>query len=290
MYFALAALLLLQADKSTIPLFNALTAKEIKAAREDPDGFVIDRLLAEADHRRVDPLLKEYLQTSYTRWNELLQNSTASELKSLRYKPFFAQLGDTHAKFGRFLVTGTVLQIIDESNLLANVKPINGDDEYVIWAADVDTSGLVDGSDLSAFFLGRLWTMAERRSYTSGLGTKRTVLCVTPAALDMTLVANEIDLFRFDEQKSELRAAIASADEQDKKVEQAKEEAAERAARTRIWRDATGRYSVEAEFASVTNGVVRLKKKNGKTIEVKLDTLSDDDKNWIAKRRKSASR
>ena len=57
---------------------------------------------------------------------------------------------------------------------------------------------------------------------------------------------------------------------------------ARRSSATRTWNDATGAFSVEAEFAGVEDGKVKLKKANGKTVSVPLDRLSKEDQDYVA--------
>ncbi len=51
---------------------------------------------------------------------------------------------------------------------------------------------------------------------------------------------------------------------------------------TRTWNDATGAFSVEAQFAGVENGKVLLKKADGKIARVPLDRLSKEDRDFVA--------
>jgi hypothetical protein len=51
---------------------------------------------------------------------------------------------------------------------------------------------------------------------------------------------------------------------------------------TRTWNDATGAFSVEAQFAGVKDGKVLLKKADGKTVSVPLDQLSKEDQDFVA--------
>jgi energy-coupling factor transporter transmembrane protein EcfT len=55
---------------------------------------------------------------------------------------------------------------------------------------------------------------------------------------------------------------------------------------TRMWTDLTGKHTVEAEFQYTINGVVTLKTKDGRTIKVPLEKISEDDQKWIKERGK----
>jgi thiol-disulfide isomerase/thioredoxin len=50
---------------------------------------------------------------------------------------------------------------------------------------------------------------------------------------------------------------------------------------TRIWKDSTGKFSVEAELVSVQDGKVVLKSIAGKEIKISIERLSDEDKIFV---------
>lgn len=52
----------------------------------------------------------------------------------------------------------------------------------------------------------------------------------------------------------------------------------------RTWRDASGQFNIEAEFRGMSFGSVKLKKQDGKLINVPLEKLSDEDKKWIERK------
>ncbi len=49
----------------------------------------------------------------------------------------------------------------------------------------------------------------------------------------------------------------------------------------RTWTDTTGKFSVEAEFVDVSEGKVRLKGADGKTIHIPLERLSAGDREFV---------
>lgn len=55
----------------------------------------------------------------------------------------------------------------------------------------------------------------------------------------------------------------------------------------REWKDATGAFSIRAEFVELKDGEVHLKKTDGETIVVPVSRLSDGDKNYLANRPKT---
>lgn len=54
----------------------------------------------------------------------------------------------------------------------------------------------------------------------------------------------------------------------------------------RIWHDSSGEFHTEAQFVSMTAGVVTLLKTDGTTVKVPLERLSEEDRKWIEARRK----
>ena len=55
----------------------------------------------------------------------------------------------------------------------------------------------------------------------------------------------------------------------------------------RTWSDSSGKFSVEAEFVSYTAGKVKIRRKDGTVVELKLDRLSEEDQEWIKNRLKT---
>jgi hypothetical protein len=53
--------------------------------------------------------------------------------------------------------------------------------------------------------------------------------------------------------------------------------------KARVFRDSTGKFSVEATFVRLENGNVVLKRKDGKQVQVPLSQLSKEDQAWVAK-------
>ena len=52
----------------------------------------------------------------------------------------------------------------------------------------------------------------------------------------------------------------------------------------RTWTDTTGKYKTEARLLSISNGIVRLKKTDGKDARLPLEKLSDADREWLENR------
>jgi hypothetical protein len=54
---------------------------------------------------------------------------------------------------------------------------------------------------------------------------------------------------------------------------------------TRVWHDKSGKFSTEARFGGMTNGVVTLHKPDGTTVKIGVNELSESDRKWIESRR-----
>lgn len=62
------------------------------------------------------------------------------------------------------------------------------------------------------------------------------------------------------------------------------------ATETRTWQDASGKFHTDAQFVSLTAGVVTLRKTDGTTVKVPLEKLSEEDWEWIENRRRGKRR
>ncbi|MCP4887542.1 MAG: hypothetical protein GY904_13115, partial [Planctomycetaceae bacterium] len=51
----------------------------------------------------------------------------------------------------------------------------------------------------------------------------------------------------------------------------------------RTWRDATGQYSVKAEFVGLDEEQVSLRKSDGNVIQIPIQKLSSVDRRWLAR-------
>jgi uncharacterized cupin superfamily protein len=85
--------------------------------------------------------------------------------------------------------------------------------------------------------------------------------------------------------------AQAEAQRQDaiERAKAKKDREAIEAAKWRQWTDASGKHQVEAKFCYVISGEVKLTKRDGSSIRVPLEDLSDKDREWIANRHKHTS-
>lgn len=61
------------------------------------------------------------------------------------------------------------------------------------------------------------------------------------------------------------------------------------AAENRTWVDVTGKHKIEAEFVGLADGKARLKKADGRVVEVPVKQLSSQDRLWVMRNRHSVA-
>jgi outer membrane biosynthesis protein TonB len=54
----------------------------------------------------------------------------------------------------------------------------------------------------------------------------------------------------------------------------------------RLWKDASGKYTVEARFRGIAFGNVRLQRNDGTTVSVPIERLSEEDQQWLVAHKK----
>lgn len=97
------------------------------------------------------------------------------------------------------------------------------------------------------------------------------------------VVVNTSELRVWLEPTPEEREATRKAAEEAARVREEKAAAIE-AARWHTWTDKTGGFTVEARFSGYAAGTVKLEKRDGSTLEIPMDRLSEDDQAWIRER------
>ncbi len=84
--------------------------------------------------------------------------------------------------------------------------------------------------------------------------------------------------------EAEKKAAVEK-EQADKKAAAEKAEAERKAAieeaKWHTWTDSTGQYKTKAIFGGLAGGKVKLIKKDGSTVRLALETLSEEDRQWI---------
>jgi len=96
-----------------------------------------------------------------------------------------------------------------------------------------------------------------------------------------------MDALKEKQREARLADDKAADVEKERLAEQKRKQEAERlAADTRVWKDASGKFSVEAQYAGLLSGKVRLRKADGQEIVIELMKLSDADREWLKARAK----
>jgi hypothetical protein len=158
--------------------------------------------------------------------------------------------------------TFPVIQVVDDKNLLIGALG-------KAWWFEMPTDGIVDDGKLDL----------SRKVFTF-VGTKRYETDAGPATVFHLKYLRE----HVESKPVDVEEAKRKEEEARKEVERKLQEA-RKAELTRTWSDASGKFSVRAEFAGMTGGNVRLVKDDGTAIVVPLAKLSSADQEWIRKRK-----
>jgi hypothetical protein len=183
--------------------------------------------------------------------------------KKLRYPKFYRDEIDGEIYTAREGAV-QVVQIIDEENLIVDVR--RGSKSHVLWIEGYPTKDLSDGDDFRVD-LDLPFKVNGSKKYETAIGSTKTIPLLAV----------------FDEKKIEREAKKAKEEATKKKLDK---QAEEDNAKWRTWKDASGSFEIEAKFSGVTNNVVKLKKKNDKTVSIPLEQLSEPDRKWIDSRKK----
>ena len=182
---------------------------------------------------------------------------------------------------------------------------LHSDDKIVL--VKMHTEGHVDGGKLS---FDRPVVVSGTFQYENTMGGTKTVFVleeIDPEWLNAEVknrmpratverIGKALDQARADrEMEANQRAAAEKADADGRaaaaKAELEKKAAAEKAeadrkaaieeAKWRMWTDSTGQFKTKAMFGGMAGGKVKLIKKDGSTVRVPLEKLSEEDQQWI---------
>lgn len=151
-----------------------------------------------------------------------------------------------------------IIQVIDDSTGLVEL----GKDGLLVMIHGWDLSNAVDGQYIK---LG-LCQVVGTQQYVNGFGTTNTVFVMQP--LDDG--SARADIFREAQEEAARRAA---------EIAQQKEDLRESQYRT--WKSADGQFAIEARLDNFALGTATLERRDGTTVEVPNDKLSDDDQLYI---------
>jgi len=121
-----------------------------------------------------------------------------------------------------------------------------------------------------------------------------TILTLKANTWDLvSCVIDDKEVYTSDALLNELKSQRQSAGREEKEAAKRAEaearkerQAAIEEAKWRTWTDASGKHKTEAKYSGTLNGEVMLLKRNGSKIQLPLDRLSDEDREWIANRSK----
>ena len=157
-----------------------------------------------------------------------------------------------------------VIEVVDKSNMIVNWTDRTTDQR--LWLEGFSSDGITDDKMIS---VSGPVIVSGTKQYESNVG-KATVLVIKPVIEDV-------------EKVSVKAAAARECAEEAAKAENERKAAAE-AAKWRTWTDSFGQHTIEAEFSGMIAGNVKLTKKDGATIQLPLEKLSDEDQKWIESR------
>lgn len=183
-------------------------------------------------------------------------------------------------KIGDWGCTAVRFRVIDKLSksecLVQEVFPIirGQSDPPIMLIRGFDMSKVTDGVE---FVLQHPVWIDSTYDYTTVSGGQKTVLVLEPNAEKLTQVQAKLDA----EAEAKRQAAIERA-----KAKEEREKTIE-AAKWKTWTDASGEHKIEAKFNGLLSGTVKLTKRDGSTVKVPLEKLSDEDKAWIENRSKS---
>ncbi len=93
------------------------------------------------------------------------------------------------------------------------------------------------------------------------------------------------DADRKQREEAQRQAAIRQQAAIERAQAEKERKAAIEAAKWRTWTDASGAHKMEAKFSGMTAGNVKLTKRDGSVLTLPLEKLSDEDQEWIKKRK-----
>jgi uncharacterized cupin superfamily protein len=97
------------------------------------------------------------------------------------------------------------------------------------------------------------------------------------------------EILKKQEQEKEAKEIREKEHEAKKEADQKKREEDEMA-RWRTWNSADGKFTTKARYSGIIDGKVVLKKENGKNVQVDINLLSDEDREWLKNRQKKNER
>ena len=189
----------------------------------------------------------------------------------LKKQPTDFKVGD----WGCILESFKVLDKVSKSECLVTIRYdvyTEPRDSEPMLLKGLNMSKVVDGVE---FILQHPVAIQDTYTYSAVSGNNKTVF---------VLDCNGAKLREID---GELKAKADA--EQQAAIEQAKAKKESEAAKWKTWTDSTGKYKTYAKFSGIAFDKVTLIKQDGSKVQLPLDKLSDEDREWLANRIKHPS-
>lgn len=217
--------------------------------------------------RQLESLAKRFQSTPY-----VLPKLLPWRLKTGDIGLLFGSIsGDGDNEQNRF----RVVQVVDSQNMIVESygKGHTIDEaanairrqEKLLWITGVDTSGVTDDTYIK---LDQIFEVKGTKRYETAFGTN-TVFLLSPYPIQDTsaVIAKARSLSNYTPRESPKREESGF----------------------RVWRDASGVHSIEAQLVKAIGGTVTLMKRDGTEIEIEASKLSDRDRAWLKDRGRSTT-
>lgn len=140
-----------------------------------------------------------------------------------------------------------------------------------VWFKGFSTKGVVDDDKVT---IPCVVTVTGTKTYTTSSRKKKTVLVVEPRA--------QTEEER--QAKSKISGSSARRQQERTKAKEDPEAAAEKTS-WRTWTTDASGTKTEAKFGGLISGKVKLIQRDGSTVRVPIEELSDEDREWIKQRK-----
>jgi hypothetical protein len=108
---------------------------------------------------------------------------------------------------------------------------------------------------------------------------------VTP---DRSASQNKIDKLDRNEGPTKDSVSVTSEQDESKTNDVPSPDPAEELRDYRIWTDASGKFTVEAKYAGIISGNVKLIKKDGKSVSLPIEKFGAADQDWLRNKMKKS--
>jgi hypothetical protein len=237
------------------------------AAASRHSGDTDEELRAKIDKEAIVVKIKNPIKVD--------KNMMPTALPGLENEPYKVGI------IARMITPARIVQVMEDDCLVIKRYDSN------LILRGVETEGLADGQYIKVSAPVKI---TGTESFKTVLGARKTLFVLEPVMIRVDPVAEKARRERLaaEEKARTERLAVEEKARTERLAveEKAKEaaKAADEAARWRTWTQSGEQF--EARFGGLVAGKVRLVKKDGTTIRVPLDELSDEDREWIQNRKR----